>query len=257
MLFHPRRDRRECAATAHRPNRWIAKVRCSVFRERHVPDRRSGLRASPRPAPDAAKLEGRFVDLERVVPEKHCSGLWRSIGSDDALWQHIPSGPFADETAFDEWLCDRSTRTGVALFAIIDKKSCEAVGLYFLLKIEPAMGTAEIGLVYGPSLSRTSAGTEAFFLLANYVLGTLGYRRLEWRCSPEHEGSRRAALRYGFTQEGILRQTQWTKDHNWDTVYYSILDSEWPAIAGRFDAWLAPRNFSPDGQQIKALSGFA
>ncbi len=211
----------------------------------------------PRPTPDALKLEGNFVDLERINTARHGGDLWNAIGSHDELWASIPSGPFASETEFKEWLRDRSQRPGQVLFAIRDKKSGRCVGLYFLLKIEPALATAEIGLTYGAELQRTIAGTEAFFLLVNYVLGTLKYRRLEWRSGPENEASRRAALRYGFTQEGIARQTSWTKGVNWDTVYYSIIDGEWPALAGRFEAWLSPRNFSTDGQQIKALSDFA
>jgi RimJ/RimL family protein N-acetyltransferase len=211
----------------------------------------------PRPTPDAATLEGRFADLERVDAARHLADLWESIGSRDDLWSGIPSGPFANETAFAEWLIDRSGRTGQVLYAIREKQSGRVQGLYFLLRIEPQFATCEIGLTYGPALQRSTAGTEAFFLLANYALGTLGYRRLEWRCGPENEASNRAAKRYGFTREGMLRQTSWTKGVNWDTVYYSILDGEWPAIAGRFEAWLNPRNFDGDGRQIKTLSDFA
>ena len=210
----------------------------------------------PRPYPLAEKLEGRFCDLERVDVMRHLDELWDAIGAHDVLWRDIPSGPFADRDAFKMWLADRSSRDGQVLYAVRDRKSGKALGLYFLLKIEPQYATCEIGLVYGHALQRTSAGTEAFFLLANYALGTLGYRRLEWRTGPENEASRRAAKRYGFTQEGILRQTSFTKGENWDTVYYSIIDGEWPAIAARFEAWLAPRNFDADGRQIKSLSDF-
>jgi RimJ/RimL family protein N-acetyltransferase len=211
----------------------------------------------PRPAPDAEKLEGRFAVVEKFDLRKHADELWDSIGSHDELWTHIPSGPFADKAEWIDYLKDRSTKPGTMFFPIRDRASSKCAGLYMLLKLAPEMGTAEIGLVYGSTLQRSAAGTEAFFLLANYVLTTLGYRRLEWRCSPEHEGSRRAAARYGFREEGTLRQTMWAKDHNWDTVMHSIIDGEWPALAGRFEAWLSPRNFSVEGQQIKALSDFA
>lgn len=210
----------------------------------------------PRPTPDVKILEGRFADLERVDVARHAKELWQAIGSDNELWSGIPSGPFANETAFKDWLKDRSSKDGQALYAVRDKKSGKCAGLYFLLKIDPAAATCEIGLVYGKALQRSSTGTEAFYLLANYALGTLGYRRLEWRCGPENEASNRAALRYGFTREGMLRQTSWTKGVNWDTVYYSIIDGEWPAISGRFQAWLNPRNFDADGRQVKSLADF-
>jgi RimJ/RimL family protein N-acetyltransferase len=85
------------------------------------------------------------------------------------------------------------------------------------------------------------------------VLDTLSYRRLEWRCDPRHAASRRAAERFGFTEEGTLRQTMWTKNRNWDTVVYSILDREWPEIEKRLEAWLAPGNFDVEGRQIRPL----
>lgn len=211
----------------------------------------------PRPYPDAKILEGRFVDLERVDPARHTRELWEAIGSVEELWKGIPSGPFAAHKDFAAWLKDRSSREGQVLYAIRNKESGKSLGLYFLLRIDPQMAACEIGLVYGKALQRTGAGTEAFYLLANYALATLGYRRLEWRCGPENEASNRAALRYGFTREGLLRQTSWTKGQNWDTVYYSILDREWPGIAARFAAWLAPRNFDAEGRQIRALSSFS
>jgi len=211
----------------------------------------------PRPYPDATILEGRFADLERIDVKRHAKELWQAIGSDDEVWKNIPSGPFANEKAFEDWLRDRSSRDGQVLYAVRDKQAGKATGLYFLLRIDPQAAACEIGLTYGKALQRTSAGTEAFYLLANYALGTLGYRRLEWRTGPENEASRRAAARYGFTQEGMLRQTSWTKGGNWDTVYYSIIDGEWPAISGRFQAWLNPRNFDEHGHQIRALSSFS
>lgn len=209
----------------------------------------------PRPVPDAAVLDGRFCALEKIVT-RHANELWDAIGSQDDLWTGIPSGPFADKAAFRDWLKDRASRDGQVLYAVCDKKSGKALGLYFLLRIDPQAAACEIGLVYGKALQRTPAGTEAFYLLANYALRTLGYRRLEWRCGPENDASNRAALRYGFTREGMLRQTSWTKGQNWDTVYYSILDREWPAVAARLEAWLSPRNFDADGRQVKALSDF-
>ena len=204
--------------------------------------------------PDAARIPGRLVDLERADPARHAEGLWSSIGQDATLWSLIPPGPFADIAAFNAWLTDRANRTDAALYAIVDKTDGHAAGLFFLLNVNAAMGTVEMGLVYGPSLARRTAGTEAFFLLARYVLDTLGYRRMEWRCAPEHVASRRAAIRFGFTEEGLLRQTLWVKDRSWDTQLYAMLDGAWPAIAARLSAWLSPDNFTPDGRQIKPLN---
>lgn len=214
----------------------------------------------PCPPIDAGVLPGRTVDLERMDVAKHGHGLWRAIGHDDALWTHIPSGPFPDIAAFTGWLSDRAQRPGQALYAIMDKTGIdktgpgpsEPAGLYMALNINPDAGVAEMGLTLGPAATRKIGGTEAFFLLAGYIMSR-GYRRLEWRCTPENEASSRAARRFGFTLEGTLRQTHWLKGGNWDTEVYSILDHEWPAIAPRFEAWLSPDNFDADGAQIRAM----
>jgi RimJ/RimL family protein N-acetyltransferase len=210
--------------------------------------------ALPCAHPDAALIPGRLVDLERVDPARHADGLWSSIGQDPALWSLIPPGPFADREGFAVWLTDRANRADAALYAILDKTDGRAAGLFFLLNVNVATGVVEMGLVYGPALARRTAGTEAFFLLARYVLDTLGYRRMEWRCAPEHTASRRAATRFGFMAEGLLRQTMWVKDRSWDTQLYAMLDRDWPAIAARLTAWLSPDNFSPDGRQTRPLS---
>jgi RimJ/RimL family protein N-acetyltransferase len=207
----------------------------------------------PRPVPDAAVLPGRTVDLERLDPFRHGEGLWRAIGSVDALWQSVPPGPFADKEAFFIWLEERAARTDQVLYALIDRRSGTAEGLYLLISIESGMGRIEMGLVLGAKLSRTTAATEAFYLLGRYVFETLVYRRLEWRCSPENEASMRAAERFGYTLEGILRQNAWIKGRNWDTAVYAIIDSEWPSRARRLADWLAPENFTADGKQVSPL----
>ena len=98
------------------------------------------------------------------------------------------------------------------------------------MEIRPAMRVIEVGnIVYSPSLQRKPLGTEAQYLLARYIFETLGYRRYEWKCNALNAPSRRAALRYGFVFEGILRQHMIAKGRNRDTAYYSMLDSEWPA----------------------------
>lgn len=213
----------------------------------------------PRPPLEDELVTGRTVDLERGDVLRHGLDLWAAIGSRDELWGGIPSGPFPTQPAFLDWLADRCGRADQRAYAVIDKTGADrrAVGLFFILQVKPDMGTAEVGLVYGPSLSRTVGGTEGVYLLARYVLGDNGYRRLEWRCGPDNVPSGRAAKRYGFTYEGTLRQTYWVKDHNWDTEIYSILDHEWPAIATRFEAWLSPDNFDADGRQKTALGAIA
>ena len=81
----------------------------------------------------------------------------------------------------------------------------------------------------------------------------LGYRRYEWKCDNHNEPSKRAALRYGFTYEGLFRQATIYKGRSRDTAWYSILDREFPAIARAFTAWLAATNFDASGRQVRRL----
>ena len=106
-------------------------------------------------------------------------------------------------------------------------------------------------------MQRTPLATEAQYLLAAYVFDTLGYRRYEWKCNALNSASRRAALRFGFGFEGVLRQHMIAKGRNRDTAYFSMLDSEWPARKAAFERWLAPENFDKQGQQKTRLSAGA
>ncbi|MEA1673941.1 GNAT family protein [Nitrospirillum sp. BR 11163] len=198
------------------------------------------------------------MDLERLDLDRHASGLWRAIGQHAALWDHIPGGPFAEPDIFTQWLRDRIPRPGQTIYVVMDKTGAKPTpaGVLILLNANPDMGTVEMGLVYGAALSRKVTGTEGVFLLIDYALGQSGYRRLEWRCGPPNVASIKAALRYGFTHEGLLRQTLWLKGRNWDSNVFSILDAEWPARRQRLAAWLVPGNFTSDGTQIKALGEF-
>ena len=139
-------------------------------------------------------------------------------------------------------------------YAIVDR-SGRAVGIATLMEIRPAMGVIEVGnIVYSPALQRTPLGTEAQYLLARYAFETLGYRRYEWKCNALNAPSRRAALRYGFVFEGVLRQHMIAKGRNRDTAFFSMLDSEWPARKAAFERWLAPENFDAEGRQRASLN---
>ncbi|MEC9245331.1 MAG: GNAT family protein, partial [Pseudomonadota bacterium] len=78
----------------------------------------------------------------------------------------------------------------------------------------------------------------------------------EWKCNNANLPSRRAAERFGFTYEGVFRQHMVVKGESRDTAWFSILDSEWPAVKSAFDAWLDPANFDKEGHQKKRLEAF-
>src|SRR6185436_18002595 len=140
-------------------------------------------------------------------------------------------------------------------FTILHEATGTPAGYCSLMRIEPAHRVIEVGsILYTPTLQRTRGATEAMYLLARYIFEDLGYRRYEWKCNALNAPSRAAALRLGFTYEGIFRQHMIIKGNNRDTAWYSMLDGEWPARKARFEAWLAPSNFDAGGRQRKALS---
>ena len=103
-------------------------------------------------------------------------------------------------------------------------------------------------------LQRTPAATEAMYLMARYLFEDLGYRRYEWKCDDGNATSKRAALRLGFTFEGVFRQDLVVKGKNRDTAWFSMVDSEWPELAAAFEAWLSPDNFDAAGKQRASLA---
>src|SRR6476660_9758088 len=103
-------------------------------------------------------------------------------------------------------------------------------------------------------MRRTRGATESLYLMLRYAMDDLGYRRMQWRCNALNEKSRAAARRLGFRFEGIWFNHMIVKGRNRDTAWYSILDTEWPAIRAAIKAWLAPGNFGAAGLQRCSLS---
>jgi RimJ/RimL family protein N-acetyltransferase len=205
--------------------------------------------------PEAIAFEGRYCLVEALNPRFHGAALWRAFGGDDSLWTYMGYGPFGDEEPFRLWLDERAALSDPLSYVIVDRGHSEAAGLVTLMEVRPEMRVIEIGnIVYGPSLQRSRAATEAQYLMARYVFETLGYRRYEWKCNALNMPSRRAALRLGFIFEGVFRQHMIVKGRNRDTAWYAMLDDEWPARKANFERWLVPENFDSGGRQIVSLS---
>jgi RimJ/RimL family protein N-acetyltransferase len=199
--------------------------------------------AAPARKPGAVVLEGRFGRVEKLDPARHASDLWRALNNDDRLWTYMFYGPFSDAGSFSDFLEKIAALEEQAYYAVVDRDG-RAAGWAALMEIRPPVRVIEVGsIVYGPALQRTALATEAQYLLARYAFETLGYRRYEWKCDALNAASRRAALRLGFTFEGIFRQHMIVKGKSRDTAWFAILDSEWPRARSAFERWLAPENF--------------
>jgi RimJ/RimL family protein N-acetyltransferase len=206
--------------------------------------------------PQRLVLQGRYVRLEPMSPQLHGDELFAASAVPDAAQRFawLPDHAPARRDDFQPWLERAAASEDPLFFATIDLASGKAAGRQALMRIDAANGVAEIGHIYwGPAMSRQRAATEAQFLFADYLFGTLGYRRYEWKCNNRNEPSKRAALRFGFSFEGLFRQHLVVKGENRDTAWYSIIDKEWPVLRQAYLAWLDPANFDANGQQIRRL----
>jgi RimJ/RimL family protein N-acetyltransferase len=219
-----------------------------------------GAAVDPTPAkrPQRAILSGRVVDLVPLNADAHADALFEGAngGDNDRVWTYLFDGPFADRAAFRANIEAKAKSEDPLFFAIVDKASNRAVGYQTFLRIEPQHRVIEVGaIMYTPAMQRSIGATEAQYLFARTVFDELGYRRYEWKCNDLNAPSKRAALRFGFTFEGVFRQHMIVKGRNRDTAWFSMLDSEWPKRRAAFEQWLAPSNFDAAGRQRLALSG--
>ncbi len=210
--------------------------------------------ATPAERPGPVRLAGRFCRIEKLDLVRHGESLWRAAKGNEALWDYLAYGPFRDEARFLQWIEERTVLLDPFSFAVVDKTSDRATGIVTLMEIRPAMRAIEIGnILYSPLLRRTSAGTEAQYLMARYVFDDLHYRRYEWKCNALNAPSRRAAERFGFSYEGTFRQHMIVKGRNRDTAWYAMTDGDWPAVKAAYEAWLSPENFDAAGVQKRRL----
>jgi len=212
----------------------------------------------PPPAPAGIALHGDYCRLEKLNGDAHAQDLHTAYSSDTEhrIWSYLPYGPFGSIGDYRAWVDTQCSGDEPLFHAIIDGESNRALGVASYLRINPRDGTIEVGHVnYSPLLQKTIMATEAMFLLMRHAFDDLGYRRYEWKCDALNENSRTAALRLGFTFEGIFRQATMYRQRNRDTAWYSIIDLEWPKLRIAYEKWLSQDNFE-HGSQKKRLSEF-
>ncbi|MDX2110072.1 MAG: GNAT family protein [Verrucomicrobiota bacterium] len=205
------------------------------------------------PMPAREPMNGRFTVLEPLDPARHAESLFaaNALEKDGRMWTYLPYGPFHNFESYREWMETVYQGADPLFFAIIDKQAQRAVGVAAYMRM--ANGSIEVGhLAYSPLLQRTPVATEAMYLMMEHAFA-LGYRRYEWKCHSLNAPSRAAALRLGFSFEGIFRQHTVVKGHNRDTAWFSIIDQEWPRIQQGFLRWLDAGNFDEKGHQRQRL----
>ncbi len=205
--------------------------------------------------PSASGLSGRRVELVPLDVEAHADQLFDAFKpASDALWTYMSFGPFATRDDVARTIEAQCELEAWRPYAVVVSGS--AVGLASYLRIDPANGCIEIGsLAFAPALQRTTATTEALFLMIDHCFD-LGYRRCEWKCDDLNEPSHVAARRLGFQYEGTFRQATHYKGRSRDTAWYAIVDGDWPMLRDTFVSWLSPDNFDQNQRQLATLESF-
>ena len=186
-------------------------------------------------------LEGRHIRLE-PLDDTHFEGLC-AIAFDEALWRLQVSRMHDREDLRQYVAIARADQLrGSALpFATIDRASGQVVGSTRFGNIERTHRRVEIGWTWlARPWQRTAANTEAKLLMLTHAFERWGCLRVELKTDVLNEQSRRAMLRIGAREEGILRSHMQAWDgRRRDTVYFSILDHEWPEVRAGLTAKLA------------------
>ena len=187
-----------------------------------------------------ATLEGLHVRLEPLRSE-HLAGLVE-VGLDPELWRWIPTAVRTREemAAYIETALQEQER-GVSLpFALVEKGTGCAIGSTRYGNIDRTHHRVEIGWTWvARDRQRTAVNTEAKYLLLRHAFESLSCMRVELKTDSLNERSRAAILRIGAKEEGIFRNHMITESGRIrHTVYFSIIDSEWPGVKARLEAKL-------------------
>jgi RimJ/RimL family protein N-acetyltransferase len=212
--------------------------------------RRAQLPTKPAPVAVAGSVAAlRPLDLDADCDALHAasSGAAFRLGAravdaydpDDKIWRWMSGGPFADAAALRRWLAAQvEAPDGLPLTVSVDGAP---VGVANFLANQPQHLKIELGSIwYGPIAQGTAVSAETTYLMLEHAFG-LGYRRVEWKCDARNQRSRRAALAYGFTFEGIQDAHYIVKRQNRDTAWFRMLDREWPGLRDRLRGYASAR----------------
>ena len=185
-------------------------------------------------------LDGRNVRLEPLTTA-HLDELC-AVGLDEDLWRWIPT-PIrseADLRAYIESAFEGQKQGSMLPFATIEKRSGRAIGSTRYANIDLKNRRLEIGWTWiARDWQRTAVNTEAKFLMLRHAFETLGCIRVEFKTDALNERSRNAILRIGAKEEGTFRKHVITASGRVrDTIYFSIVDSEWSAVKEKLEAKL-------------------
>ena len=186
-------------------------------------------------------LEGKFVRLE-PLSLAHVSAL-AEIGCEESIWRWMLYGQIRTEADMLEWvhkLLERQAAGTDLPFAVVLPGSGKAVGATRYMEMRPEQRGLEIGGTwYGLKFQRTAVNAECKYLLLEHAFERLDCIRVQFKADLRNERSWRALERIGAKHEGILRKHTIRPDGVVrDSIYYSIIDSEWNGVKARLQGML-------------------
>ena len=181
-------------------------------------------------------LESAEVRLE-LLSQDHAQGLYNR-GRYAPDWRYMPRPCFVDLADTRQWIDEALATPGHLPFAIIETGKGKVVGSSRYLNVRPAHRSLEIGWTWiGQEWQRTVVNTRAKLLLLTHAFERLGCVRVEFKTDARNERSQKAIERIGAQREGVLRKHMIVQgDYARDSVYYSVLDTEWLGVKERLHA---------------------
>lgn len=186
-------------------------------------------------------LEGRHVRLEPLA-ESHADALFPEADEPD-IWQYMPYGEVNSADKLHAVIVDllgRQARGTDLCFVTIHQTLNKPIGMTRFMEIQHQHRGVEVGGTWlGRAHRRTAANTEAKYLMFQHAFEVWGCIRLQIKTDLRNERSQRAIERLGLVREGVLRKSVIMPDgYHRSSVYYSVIDDEWPAMKARLEALL-------------------
>ena len=184
-------------------------------------------------------LEGESLRLE-PLGQQHAQGLYNR-GRNAGDWAYMPRACFVDLADARQWVDEALADDSQLPFAIIENGKGKIVGSSRYLNIRGEHRSLEIGWTWlGQDWQRTAVNTETKLLLLSHAFDRLGCIRVEFKTDSRNQRSQDALERIGATREGVLRNHMIVQGgHFRDSVFFSVIDSEWPTVKARLREKLA------------------
>jgi RimJ/RimL family protein N-acetyltransferase len=186
-------------------------------------------------------LAGRWLTLE-PLDERHAADLFAAM-QDEEVCRYLvwpPPGTLDETLALIHEARDLMARRQAIVFAQVWNETGRTIGSTRLLDVRPADRHVEIGSTFlDRAYWRTPANTESKYLFLRHCFEHLGCGRVTLKTDGRNVRSQEAIARLGAVREGVLRRDRNVRGYQRDTVYFSILDDEWPAVKTRLEARLA------------------